>query len=401
MSDDRIKRDIQYIRALESERNEKATAVKELESKIAFLRKNPANKIANDLYIYQYNKEIDVLKSKIAQIEKQISSAKSTFGEEMGEDEPVDEDYSLDAVEKKTSIKEAKEECRVTEKSEERILNSNKSGVKSFFSAFTVGKSIFLAVLCVISSILVYQLDKTNFISIVGKYNRLVNLSFICLLAATTFLTTAYFALKGISKKPLGGLSDYYCVYAFYLSLNLLVGFAFERTKFKLVLFLAVLVYSISYFLLRVRLYGVDLDERANGKSALYRYYYDLFKRYNLLVLAFLFVILAVGGYVFGFTWVTRKMWEIKHIRVMLVIDCVIIVLAFLYYLGFAFFRMGERDLKIIDLAALIIQLFAIGICCFAILVHRAPYVAILIFAIVSTLCSVIITVCRVIGYTK
>lgn len=400
MSDDRVKRDMQYIRALESERNEKAAAVKELESKIAFLRKNPANKIANDLYIYQYNKEIDVLKSKIAQIEKQISSAKSTFGEEMS-GEPDEGDYSLETVENEMPIKEVKREFKSVEKSEERVLSSNKSGIKSFFTAFTAGKSIFLAALCIISSILVYQLDETNFISVVGKYNRLVNLSFICLLAATTFLTTAYFSLKGISKKPLGGLSDYYCVYVFYLSLNLLVGFAFERTKFKLILFFAVFVYSVLYFLLRVRLYGVDLDERAKKKSALYRYYYDLFKKYNLLVLGFLFVVLAVGGYVFGFTWVTGKMWEVKNIRVMLVIDCVIILLAFVYYLGFAFFRMSEKDLKIIDLVALLIQFFAIGVCCLAILSHRAPYVAILIFTIVSTLCSVIITVCRIIGYTK
>lgn len=400
MSDDRIKRDVQYIRALESEKNEKVTAVKELENKIASLRKNPANKIANDLYIYQYNKEIDVLKEKIAQIERQISSAKSSFGEENPLDE---EEYFQEEVEKEakpikpvlTAIKAEK-----TEK-EEMVFSAKKSGMKQFFSVFTLGKIIFLAILCLISSIICYQLDKTDLISYIGKYNRLVNLPFICLTASLTFFVSAYLSFKNLSKKPFGTISDYYCVYVFYLSLNLFVEFAFNRTKFKLVIFFALFVYSLIYFLVRIKVYGIDVEEAVKSKNSFLRYYFDLFKKYNVLILALVFIVLSATGYVFGFTWVTKSLWNGKTTKSMVIIDSVILILAFIYYVGFAFFRMNENDLKIIDLTALLIQFFAIGICVFSIIARRAPYTAILISTVVATLVSIVITTCRIIGYKK
>lgn len=399
MSDDRMKRDMQYIRALEAERNEKSTAVKELENKIASLRKNPANKIANDLYIYQYNKEIDVLKEKIAQIEKQISSAKTSFGEEDFYDEEAEEPFSSIEVEK---IRETKPVSPVVKtENKEQVVSVKKSGIKEFFSAFSAGKVVFLAIICLISSVLCYQLDKTDLISYVGKYNRLINLPVICFMAIVVFCVTAYFAFKGVSKKPFGVISDYFCVYAFYLSLNLFVAFAFNRTKFKLIIFVALLVYALFYFIVRVRVYGVNLEESVRKKSSFIRYYFDLFKKYNMLMLAVVFIILSAIGYVFGFTWVTRSLWNGKITKGMVIIDSVIFVLAFIYYLGFAFFRLNEKDLKIIDLTALLIQLFAIGICIFSVLAKRAPYTVVLISTAVATLCSIVITACRIFGYKK
>lgn len=397
MSDDRMKRDMQYIRALEAERNEKSTAVKELENKIASLRKNPANKIANDLYIYQYNKEIDVLKEKIAQIEKQISSAKASFGEEN-----LYDDAEEPSPEEVVEIRASKPVSPVVKtERKEQVASVKKSGIKEFFSAFSAGKVIFLAIICVISSVICYQLDKTDLISYVGKYNRLINLPVICFMAIVAFCITAYFAFKGVSKKPFGVISDYFCVYAFYMSLNLFVAFAFNRTKFKLIIFIAFLVYALFYFIVRVRIYGVDLEESVKKKNSFIRYYFDLFKKYNLLVLAIVFIILSAIGYVFGFTWVTRSLWNGKTTKGMVIIDLVIFVLAFVYYLGFAFFRINEKDLKIIDLTSLLIQLFAIGICIFAFLAKRAPYTVVLISTAVATLCSIVITACRIFGYKK
>ena len=107
MSDDRIKRDLQFVQTLEEEKKEKCLAIKD--------------KIMNDLYIYQYNKEIAVLKEKVEEIDKQIASAKS---QNFVIDEPLDE-----ADESDLYFREKNEQEKIkTEKNQKYAMVSNGCG---------------------------------------------------------------------------------------------------------------------------------------------------------------------------------------------------------------------------------------------------------------------------------
>ena len=62
MQNAEIKRNLQYLKVLKTQKQNMVAEQKELEANVAQLRKNPADKLTTDLYIFQYNKKIEVLK---------------------------------------------------------------------------------------------------------------------------------------------------------------------------------------------------------------------------------------------------------------------------------------------------------------------------------------------------
>ncbi|HBF44919.1 MAG TPA: hypothetical protein DDW16_04820 [Clostridiales bacterium] len=401
MSDDRIKRDLQFVQTLEEEKKEKCLAIKELENKITSLRKNPADKIMNDLYIYQYNKEIAVLKEKVEEIDKQIASAKS---QNFVIDEPLDE-----ADESDLYFREKNEQEKIkTEKNQKYAMVSNGVAVenkngnfKSFFKSLTKGKLVFLAFICLFSSFVFYQLDKTSIVSVVGRYNRVVNITFICLLSLFTCMTMLYFSLKKATSKTFGSFSDYNALFVLYFSLNVLVGFLFQRTVFKFLAFLAVFAISLTYLIIRIAFYGKNLDEKVKNKSCFIKYYYELFKKYSLFVFALVFIISCVISYLFGYTWITGKLFDGKNTKWLMIADCVILSLAFLYFVGFAFIRKDEKQLKVIDVTSLLLQIYTVSFFMIGIFIKRLPYVALLIVNLIILMISIAITILRIINYKK
>lgn len=398
MSDDKIKRDLQFVQTLEEEKKEKCLAIKELENKITSLRKNPTDKIMNDLYIYQYNKEITVLKEKVEEIDKQIASAKSSdFSDETNVGDTY-EDGEFYFRGKNDQEKIKSEKPVTVAKSVEEVKNGN---FKTFFKSLTKGKLIFLAFICLFSSFVFYQLDKTSIVSIVGKYNRVVNITFICLLALFTCITVLYFSLKNATSKSFGSFSDYNALFVTYFSLNIFVGFLFQRTTFKFLAFLAVFAFSLTYLIIRIVFYGKNLDEEVKNKNCFVKYYYELFKKYSLFVFALFFIISCVISYLFGYTWITGKLFNGKNTKWLMIADCIILSFAFLYFLGFAFVRKDEKQLKVIDVTSLLLQIFTISFFIIGIALRRLPYVALLIVNLIILMISIAITILRIINYKK
>ena len=397
MSDDRIKRDLQFVQTLEEEKKEKCLAIKELENKITSLRKNPTDKIMNDLYIYQYNKEIAVLKEKVEEIDKQIASAKS---QNFVIDEPSDETDESDLYfrERKGQEKIKTEKPITVSKSVAEVKNGN---FKNFFKSLTKGKLIFLAVICLFSSFVFYQLDKTSIVSVVGKYNRIVNITFIGLLSMFTCMTMLYFSLKNATSKTFGSFADYNALFVLYFSLNIFVGFLFQRTVFKFLAFLAVFAISLTYLIIRIAFYGKNLDEAVKNKSCFIKYYYEMFKKYSLFVFALFFIISCVISYLFGYTWITGRLFDGKKTKWLMIADCVILSLAFLYFLGFAFIRKEEKQLKVIDVTSLLLQIYTVSFFIIGIVIKRLPYVALLIVNLIILMISIAITILRIINYKK
>lgn len=398
MSDDRMKRDLQFVQTLEEEKREKCLAIKELENKITSLRKNPTDKIMNDLYIYQYNKEMAVLKEKVEEIDKQIAGAKSpNFFDENSDDE-TSEDGEVYFREGNVQEKIKTEKPVTVAKSVAEVKNGN---FKNFFKSLTKGKLIFLAFICLFSSFLFFQLDKTNIVSVVGKYNRVVNITFICLLSLFACMTMLYFSLKNVTSKSFGSFSDYNALFTTYFSLNIFVGFLFQRTIFKFLAFLAVFAISLAYFIIRIVFYGKNLDEEVKGKSCFIKYYYELFKKYSIFVFALFFIISCVISYLFGYTWITGRLFKGKNTKWLMIADCIIMALAFLYFLGFAFFRKDEKQLKVIDVTAFLLQIYTVSFFIIGIIIKRLPYVALLIVNLIILMISIAITIIRITKYKK
>ena len=353
-------RNLQYLKTLKNQRAQKMDEVREIDSQISHLRKNPTDKLTNDLLVYQYNKKKEILKQDISSIDKEIyrlnanlenfdtsvldDSQLQEFYEEIVELHPVEEVVEEPAVEEPPVTIEKKE-------------NNFKALIKSFFDT---RKLIVCGLSCLALLWVFFTCDRLNLLGVFNKYTRFKFFSFL-LLGIFVLTVSSVYAYKDINKKPLGAFSDYFMLVCLVLSLGTIVLDFIQSTQFKLLLAMALAVYSLVYFVFRLALYGKDIKQTLAKKSRVVNYYYDLFSKYPLIVLAMLFIVsLSVLYLSMTLNMVTGWLQSTKGHKPYMIISLIILGLFILYMSALSVIRIKEKETKIIDLYALTVEVVSI-----------------------------------------
>ena len=205
-----------------------------------------------------------------------------------------------------------------------------------------------------------FTCDRLNLLGVFNKYTRFKFFSFL-LLGIFVLTVSSVYAYKDIDKKPFGAFSDYFMLVCLVLSLGTIVLDFIQSTQFKLFLAIALAVYSLVYFVFRLTLYGKDIKQTLAKKSRVVNYYYDLFSKYPLIVLAMLFIVsLSVLYLSMTLNMVTGWLQSTKGHKPYMIISLIIIGLFILYMSALSVIRIKEKETKIIDLYALIVEVVSI-----------------------------------------
>lgn len=396
---------LQYLDTLNSEKEQKFNSVKELEEEIAKLRKNPIDKIRTDLEIYQLNRKINTLKEEISQIDKERYKVEkylkeldtSTLDQESAS--LLEERFAPEKIDEIEELEDVTEEV-VNPVKEEKP--SKMTLTKYFKTLFNPAYMLILGVLSVISLCFFIQIDNYNLISKVFRHTRI---SFFVGLFSGIF-TIGYvmqFAFKNISTKKIGSFSDYLTLYCITLSLFLILSFFIESSLLKLIAILGLLVFSITYIACRLFSYQKDLDKFFKNTNKLLNYYYTLFKKYNLFLIYFLSATLIIVVYVLCYTFLPKFLLLTSKVsKTWLIIDVVLLALAFLYYAMFSIIRLKEHNLKVIDLLSLLLQIISVQFIIFRAIFKLVPcYNAFYVIFAIVFITSVTITILRIINHKK
>lgn len=383
------KRNLQFLKDLTQQKQNKQAEVKQLEQQIASLRKNPADKISNELLIYQYNKKIDILKQDISDLNKKINNVNNALQgvnvEELDEEDKEDFISQVEVINESTSVptqepvlqESTQEPLKETTLNEQNVKSSG-NVFTSFIKAFNnLPKLILVAILSLISVWILFQVDEANLLSRFNYYSKFKFFSFM-LLGAFSLLILTYFIYKNIDKKDFGTFTDFLILYFLILSVGILILVLINKSTLKLLLFAFLLIYSLIYFIIRLALYKKDLQNNVNSLPKFLKYYYTLFKKYHFLIIALIALIMIIGLYLLLSTnlinsWLkgTPKAFNAK---LFIITDIILIALSLVYCICFAILRINESDLKIIDFGCFITQIFCLEF--FALAIIRYSQVA-------------------------
>jgi len=419
METSQLKRDLQYLKVLKTQKQNKFAEQKSLETQIARLRKNPTDKITNDLYIFQYNKKIETLKEEISAINKEIlklSKDLENFDSScLSEDEK--EDYSEEILElcpqqiqeqPATETEETVEETEDSSCCEKDIAPKSKCNCQ--FKALAKGlynptKLIILAVVSLTFIWGLYQWDCINLLYEFGRRSKMKFVSFM-IMAFFSFVIVSFFSYKNFDKKQFGCFSDYFMLFLLISSLGLGVLHIINPTSFKLLIFLCLLAYSLIYFAIRIGFYGKNIKDNISSKPKFIQYYYNLFGKYSLIMVALIFAISLVCLYLILSTGIISS-WlagnsKNYNVKVWMIIDLIILELFVFCCVFFAFVNLGENKLTIIDLGCLLTQIvclefFGLAIARYSSVIHVMTYVIFALLFVVSTA----VTVYRIINFKK
>lgn len=372
MSD--LKRNLQYLKSLKEQREQKRTRLTELDAQIAHLRKNPSDKLTNDLLLYSNNKKKEILKEEISSIDKEIYKLNASIEndcEELDQLSDLDiEEYSAELneifPEPETEIQLESEPIECEQEagpSEEVQPLTPKKEPGIFFKLINGYKNIPNLIVCsVISIALLWTLfvwDSANLISYFTKVTKFNFFSFLIfgVFALTVISTYAY---KGITAKDFGAISDYFMLILAICSIGILGLYINASTTFKLVIFSFLAIYSLIYYALRLYLYQKNI-KALSEKNRFFKYYYDLFTKISPVVLALAVTACFVLLYL---TMTTRlfKRWlgsKDAH-KVLIIINIILIALAYLYVSAFSIVRINESNVYAIDLFAFLSEIVAV-----------------------------------------
>lgn len=363
-----IRRDLQYLKSLKAQREQKREQVQELESQIARLRKNPTDKLTSDLVIFSNNKKKDILKEEISSIDKEIYHLNAQIQssedlDDLSQDEIEEYGEELNDIFPEPELEPEPE--TVEPEQEDTPQAEVKPSAPSVFSKLIKGyKSLSkLVVSAVVSLLLLWTLFQWDTGNLLYYFNRVTRFNFFCFLIFGFFAlsVTSYLVYKGITKKPFGSISDFFILIILVCSVGVLGLYINLPTTFKLLIFAFLAIYSLVYYIIRLCLYQKDLKQIAS-KNRFFKYYYNLFTSISPLVIALITVSCFILLYLSMTTRLFRRWLASSDAhKVMIIIDIVLIALAYLYAGAFSVVRINEPKVYLIDLFALTSELVAVG----------------------------------------
>ena len=175
-------------KVLKTQKQNMIAEQKELEANIAHLRKNPTDRLTNDLYVFQYNKKIDALKENISSTNKEIAKVTkelesvdlssleeddlSEFSEEIQEVYPPEQHEPQEEIVKEVVPQQTQP---ITISKPEKKTN-NFLGLALSYKNPT--KLIVLAIVSLFTFWVLYQSDTSNLIYNFAKKSQLNFFSF-------------------------------------------------------------------------------------------------------------------------------------------------------------------------------------------------------------------------------
>ncbi|MBO4962985.1 MAG: hypothetical protein J6C97_04325 [Clostridia bacterium] len=407
MQNAEIKRNLQYLKVLKTQKQNMVAEQKELEANVAQLRKNPTDKLTTDLYIFQYNKKIEVLKENISSTNKEIQRvSKELEGEDLSSLDEDDKAEYQEEIQEVTPQPEIEEEPVAEEIFVEPIKVEKQNNFKALiFSLNNPAKLILLAIVSVLSAWLLYQIDASNMVSMVATYTKFTVFAFL-LVGAFSLLILSFYLYKDIDVKPFGRFSDYFILYLFVLTIITAILTAVEFTIFKTLIVVCLAIYSLLYFVLRLVLFNKNIKENVSSKPRLIKYYYALFSKHSVAIISLIAIVAICALYVLISYRIIPKWLDGRpnffNSKLWIIIDFVLVAITLVYGLGFSIVRIKENDLKIIDLGCLISQIislefFFLAVIRYSQIVGIFSYVFFALLFITSTAISIF----RIINYDK
>ena len=402
MQNAEIKRNLQYLKVLKTQKQNMVAEQKELENQIASLRKNPADKLTTDLYIFQYNKKIEGLKENVSSTNKEITRvSKELEGIDLSELDEDDKDEFKEEILDITPQEEPVEE----EVIKQDITPIKQNNFKALISSYnSIPKLILLALLSFFSAWILYQIDVSNMILTVSIKTKFQMFSFI-LLGAFTFLIATRYLYKEIISKPFGCFSDYFMLYNAILTLIMIVLCVTQYSPLKLAIVIGLSIYSLVYFVIRLALSNKDVSKTIQNSKFL-TYYKELFSKYSITVIGLISIILFCSLYVLISYNIIPK-WlngtpKFFNSKLWMIIDIILLGLLLAYAVAFSIINLKEKDLKIIDLGALLAQVACFVFLFFATIKYgKVVGVFSYIFFALLFAISTFVTIYRIINVNK
>lgn len=363
-----IRRNLQYLKSLKAQREQKRTQMQEIEAEIAHLRKNPTDKLTNDLLVYSNNKKREILKEEISSLDKEIYKLNSDITQNSDEVESLApseiEEFSQELTEIFPEPQEVELEPEEVEEATPSQLTQQAPIKASAFSQLINGykSTSKLIVSSLISLVLVwtlFQWDAANLLTYFSKLTRFNIFSF-TILGFLSFTIVSYVVYRDLTKKEFGSRADYFILITTICTLGVLGLFIKNKTTFKLLIFAFLATYSLVYYILRLCLYKKDLTE-VTQKNRFVKYYYNLFSRVSPLVVGLIVIVCFALLYI-TMTTSLFKRWLVRTdaYKVLMIINTVIIALAYLYAIAFSIVRINEPKVYIIDLIALLTEIVTV-----------------------------------------
>ncbi len=364
MQNAEIKRSLQYLKVLKTQKQNMVAQQKELEANIARLRKNPTDRLTNDLYVFQYNKKIESLKESISSTNKEIAKVtKDLEGVDLSSLEEEDlSEYSEEIQEvcpqeeQEEIVEPAPVLASNTESLQPQVQKTN--NFKSLVLALkNPSKLILLGIISLLSLWVLYQSDVSNLLFNFARKSQLNFFSFV-LIAVFSVLILSFYIYKEIDSKPFGRFSDYFALYLLISAIGIFVFFILQQSKLKLLVFIALALYSLLYFAFRLFLYNKNLSKNMANKPKFIQYFYTLFKKYPIIIISFVAVIIGCLLYLTISSNII-PIWlsgDYVKLKVFMIINIILFVLVLLYCIAFSIVRLKESSLKTIDLGCILTQ---------------------------------------------
>ncbi len=396
-------RNLQYLKTLKNQREQKMGEVRELDAQISHLRKNPTDKLTNDLLVYQYNKKKEILKQDISSIDKEIyrlNTDLENFDTSVLEPYQVDE-YAQEIIELHPQQIQPEIEVEPEPVAEEPVMPTQKTSVfKRMVTGLGDIRKLIVSAFVTLSVLWVlFVCDRLNLIGLFNKYTRFKFFSFLltCAFALTVF---SVFAYKDLSRKNFGAFSDYFMLVTLVSSLGVFVFYAINQTKFKLLIAICLAVYSLIYFVFRLYFYDKTVKKVLQTKPRIFSYYYDLFSKYSLIIISLIAIISLIVLYLsMTLNMVSGWLKSTKGHKPYMIISLILVGFSFLYLSALSVIRIKERETKIIDLFALVIQIISVEFFVLTKLISTSiSTIFYVLFAIILAF-SAFLTIYRIIKY--
>ncbi len=377
--------------------------VRELDAQVSHLRKNPTDKLTNDLLVYQYNKKKEILKQDISSIDKEIY--RLNFDLENFDTSILSpsetEEFAEEIAELHEPEPELEPEPEINTEEPTAVEDSPKANnFKLLFKGLYDIRSLLISGLVTLS--ILWALFVCDRLNLIGYFNRYTRFKFFSFLLAGIFALTicSVYAYKDISKKPFGAFSDYFMLVCLASSLGIALLYAIQNTHFKLFVFLCLAIYSLIYFVLRIKLYNKDIKQALAKKPKIMSYYYELFGKYSLIIISLIATLALIVLYLaMSLKMVTSWLKSDQGHRPYMIITLIIVALFVLYFSALSVVRINEQETKIIDVFALIVQIVSVEFFVLTRLLSATiSTIFYLLFALLLLL-SIALTIYRIIKY--
>ena len=401
-----LRRNLQYLKSLKKEREQKREQLQELEAQNAHLRKNPSDKLTNDLLVYSNNTQKDLVKEEISSIDKEIYRLNNSISAE--DSEVLD---SLDSSE----IEEFREElCDIfpepepepePEPTAEPQKSTSEKKTRGVFSQLINGyKNIPKLVICSVISVLLlwtlFQWDTGNLLSYFNRVTRFNFFSFL-LIGLFAFTVISISVYKDIATKSFGAVSDYFMLIMLICSLGVLGLYVNVQTTFKLLIFGFLAAYSLIYYALRLYLYQKDVKKIA-GKNRFFKYYYNLFTSVSPLIIIVTVISIFVLLYLTMTTRLFRRWLASSDAhKPFIIVNIVLLALLYLYAAAFSIVRINEPKVYAIDLFTLLSELASVEFFVLNKFISAKATLASIIIVIATFMFALTINVYRIIKTKK